>query len=60
MENLLFWIIARGKEPSSWAGLMGLAATLGVYLSPDVSAAAVQLITALFGFLAVIMPERKE
>lgn len=58
--SILPWLIARGREPSSYAGLMGLAAALGLYMSPDVSAAVVQLATAFFGFLAVVLPERKE
>lgn len=60
MKIFLPWVISRGKEASTYAGLMGLATALGLYLSPEMSAAMVQAATAIFGLLAVIIPEAKK
>ena len=30
MNSVVFWALARGKEPSTWAGLAGLAMVFGV------------------------------
>lgn len=54
----LDWIIARGKEPSTWAGLAGLAAALGV--SADDWAAYSAAIAAWFGAVAIIVKEKSE
>ena len=30
MNSVVFWVLARAKEPSTWAGLAGLAMVFGV------------------------------
>lgn len=30
MKSVLFWALSRAKEPSTWAGLAGLAVVFGV------------------------------
>jgi len=30
MNNVAFWALSRAKEPSTWAGLAGLAVVFGV------------------------------
>lgn len=51
----LDWIIARGKEPSTWAGLAGLAAAVGI--SAEDWAAYSAAIAAAFGAVAVLVKE---
>lgn len=51
------WFFARLKEPSSWAGLTGLLASLGVVLSPSQSDAIIQCAVALASLIMVFMPE---
>ena len=58
MQNAIDWIIARGKEPSTWAGLAGLAAAVGI--SADDWATYSGAIAAAFGAVAVLLRERAE
>ncbi len=56
MQDAIDWIISRGKEPSTWAGLAGLAAAFGV--SSEEWASYSAAIAAAFGALAVLLKER--
>ena len=48
MKSVLFWALSRAKEPSTWAGLAGLAVVFGVtteqwsVISNAVAAVAIQ------------------
>jgi hypothetical protein len=56
--SLVAYLLARLKEPSSAAGIGLFLATLGIHVPQPALNAAAQLLTALFGFLAVVIPER--
>lgn len=58
MQTLIAWIIARGKEPSTWAGLAGLAAAVGI--SAEAWASYSAAVVSAFGAVAVFMRERGE
>lgn len=48
------WIIARGKEASTWQGLIALAAAFGLAVSPELKEAIVGAGIALVGLVQVI------
>jgi hypothetical protein len=52
------YFIARLKEPSTWRGLILLATSFGMHLSPDQSYAIASLGIALAGGIGVVSPER--
>ena len=52
-------ILARLREPSSWAGIAALAGVFGLKLAPDQMQAIIALLSALAAALAVFLPERK-
>ena len=54
--NFVNWLIDRLKEPSTYAGLSGLALTLGV--SSELYSAASAAIAAVAGLFAVVLAER--
>jgi len=54
---LLNYLLARAKEPSSYAGLAGLLGMAGVTLAPDEWQAIVGVLTAGASLLAIILPE---
>jgi hypothetical protein len=51
------WFFARLREPSTYAGMAGLAAALGI--SDTIYASVSAALVAVFGALAVIVSERK-
>lgn len=56
------WILDRLQEKSTWVGLVGLLTSLGLTLSPDVSAAipaAGEAVAALTGAVLVMIREEK-
>lgn len=54
---MLRWIINRGKEPSTWAGLTAIVIAAGL---TDVKWTAISgILVAVFAALAVFLPERK-
>jgi ATP-dependent Zn protease len=55
---LVQFLVARLKEPSTYAGLGALLAAAGVHLHPDVLSAATSAAMALAGLAAVLIPER--
>ena len=57
--SLLAFLVARLKEPSSYAGLGAVFATLGIHVDNATLQAAVQLLVAAGGLAAVLMPEGK-
>lgn len=52
------YIIARLREPSTYAGLAALLAAFGVSIAPEKMTAVVSLVTALAGVAAVFLPDR--
>ncbi|HEV2303316.1 MAG TPA: hypothetical protein VGR91_17250 [Stellaceae bacterium] len=56
--NLVAYLLARLKEPSTAAGIGLFLATLGIHVPEPTLNAAAQLLTALLGLLAVVIPER--
>jgi len=54
MQSILGYVVARLKEPSTWAGFAGLALAVGI--SAPEWAAISNIGAAVFGGLAVIIP----
>jgi hypothetical protein len=52
------FLLARLREPSTYAGLPALLQAAGIHLSEPVEANAVRAAIALAGLLAVLMPEK--
>jgi hypothetical protein len=57
--NTLSYLADRLREPSSWAGLAGILAAVGVSVSPDIWREATAAATGLAGLAAVLMRERQ-
>lgn len=55
--NLVAYLLARLKEPSTAAGIGLFLAAVGIHVPDPVLNAGAQLLTALLGFLAVLIPE---
>lgn len=51
-------LLNRFKEPSSWAGLAGLAGLIGVHLDPGLAQSLAYLGAGLAGVLAFFVPEK--
>lgn len=56
MQNIVSWILMRGREPSTWAGFSGIALALG--LSEAEWGATGAAIAAVFGTIAIFVNER--
>jgi hypothetical protein len=56
--NFLHWLLARLKEPSTYAGLSGLALAFGV--SNEVYTAASTALAGAAGLIAVVLADRAE
>lgn len=54
---MLNYLLARAKEPSSYAGLATLLGIAGISIAPSEWQAIVDVLTALAGLLAVVLPE---
>ena len=52
------YLISRLREPSTWRGIILLAAALGLSIRPDLAEAIVALGLALAGGVAVATPDR--
>ena len=57
--KLLDYILARAKEPSSYKGILALAAALGLQIDPAQSSAVVSAVLALIGVWEVFRREKK-
>lgn len=53
------FIIARGKEASTWRGLVALVTAVGITLSPEQGEAIVALGLAVMGALGAFIPDAK-
>lgn len=56
--NFVHWLLARMKEPSTYAGLSGLALAFGV--STELYTAASTALAAVAGVVAVVLADRTE
>jgi len=56
--NFVHWLLARMKEPSTYAGLSGLALAFGV--STELYTAASTALAAIAGVVAVVLADRTE
>jgi uncharacterized membrane protein HdeD (DUF308 family) len=54
---MLQYLLARAKEPSSYAGLAILLSAAGVSVAPGEWQAIVGALTAIAGLLAILFPE---
>jgi hypothetical protein len=54
--NFVHWLLARMKEPSTYAGLSGLTVALGI--STHMYEAAAAAIAGIAGLVAVILAEK--
>jgi len=54
--NIISWVLARGQESGTWAGLSGIALSFGV--SQPVYQAASVVAAAVCGLIAVIVKEK--
>ena len=52
-------MLARLKEPSTWAGFAVLLGLFGINIAPEVLAPAIQGLTGIAGAAAVLMSEKK-
>jgi hypothetical protein len=56
--TLLAFLVARLKEPSSYAGLAALLGAAGIHVDDSVVHAVIQVLVSAVGLLAVLMPEK--
>lgn len=55
---MISFLLARAKEPSSYAGLAALLGTVGLSVTPNEWQAIVGVLTAVAGLVAVFVPEQ--
>lgn len=56
---MLQFILERGKEPSTWRGLVAIVTAAGVSLSPELAEAVIALGLAVIGIIGVITADKK-
>ena len=54
---MLNYLLARAKEPSSYAGLAGILGMVGITVAPAEWQAIVGVLTAVASLLAIVLPE---
>ena len=54
---MLQYLLARAKEPSSYAGLASLLGLVGINLAPEQSQAIIAVLAAFAAALSVFLPE---
>lgn len=54
---MIAWVIARGKERSTWYGLLAVIAALGWHLTPEQADAIGTIAMALFGLFEILRKE---
>lgn len=55
---MITFVLARLREPSSYAGLGALLAAAGIHADDAVVQATIQVLVAAAGLIAVLMPEK--
>jgi hypothetical protein len=58
-SSIISVVVARLKEPSTYAGVAFLAGFVGLKVTPEVWSGAIEVLSAVAGFVAVVLPERK-
>jgi hypothetical protein len=56
---MLEFILERGKEPSTWRGLVAIVTATGLSFSPELSEAIVALGLAVIGILGIFTKDLK-
>lgn len=56
---MLEFIIARGKEASTWRGLVALLTAVGITVTPELAEAVVALGLAVIGILGLFTADKK-
>lgn len=56
---MLQFILERGKEASTWRGLVALTTAVGISVSPELGEAIVALGLAIIGILGVFTKDKK-
>lgn len=56
---MLQFILERGKEASTWRGLIALATAVGISVNPELAEAIVALGLAVIGVLGVVTADKK-
>lgn len=56
---MLDFILARGKEASTWRGLVALVTATGIAVSPELTEALVATGLAIIGLLGVFTADKK-
>lgn len=56
---LLIFLIARLKEPSSYAGLGALLVAAGVHIDDSALQSVIQVLVSVAGLIAVLVPEKR-
>jgi hypothetical protein len=57
--EMLQFILERGKEASTWRGLVALVTAVGVTISPELAEAVIALGLAVIGVLGVVTTDKK-
>jgi len=58
-DNMKEFILARGKEASTWRGLVALLTAVGVVISPEQVEAVIALGLAVIGAIGVFTADKK-
>lgn len=53
------FLIARLKEPSTWRGIVAIAAILGINVSPELQQAIIGAAVGLLGVIEILRTEKK-
>jgi hypothetical protein len=56
--NLFAFVVARLKEPSSYAGFGAALAAAGFHVDDSVVQSVIQVLVSVAGLIAVLMPEK--
>lgn len=56
---MLDFILERGKEASTWRGLVALLTAVGITISPELTEALVSAGLAIIGILGVVTADKK-
>ena len=59
MKSLLDWIISRGKEPSTWRGIIGALTVAGVVVSPELAEYIIGAGVSLISIFEIMRKEKK-
>lgn len=57
LPSLLKFIKIQGSQPSSWRGLVWILSSIGIALSPELSAAIIAAGAAVSGLIGVLIPD---